>query len=220
MSARTISRLGWITIVAGLVGAAAGVFLVVVEPAVAEDRYSYPLSPGGFAAIQAFFGVHHLGLLAGLYGLWRSGAVGDSRSGRWGATGAIAGMGLLTLTEFVVISAADAAYPSAQTDVMDMLYGVSSLVVAVGLIMVGVAVMRAGRWRGWHRFVPLALGVYVIVPMGPLLMASHDLARFGIGGWMLGFAALGWALVATAADGGSPRSHTEQTVPTRAGDLR
>lgn len=215
MSARTISRLGWTTIVAGLIGAAAGVFLVVVEPVVAEDRYSYPLSPGGFATTQAFFGVHHLGLLAGLYGLWRSGAVGGSRSGRWGATGAIAGMALLTLTEFVAIGAAGAAYPSAQTDVMDMLYGVSSLVIAVGLIMAGVAVMRAGRWRGWHRFAPLALGVYVIVPMVPLLMASHDLARFGIGGWMLGFAALGWALVATAAD-----QHTEQTRTASAGDLR
>ncbi|MFP4635760.1 MAG: hypothetical protein ACLFRD_07865, partial [Nitriliruptoraceae bacterium] len=72
-----------------------------------------------------------------------------------------------------------------------------------------------GRWRGWHRFVPLALGVYVIVPMGPLLVASDDLARLGIGGWMLGFAALGWALVATAAD-----QHTEQTDLTTAGDLR
>lgn len=215
MSARTLSLLGWITIAAGLVGTAAGVLLVVVEPVVAEDRYSYPLSPGGFATIQAFFFVHHFGLLAGLYGLWRSGAVGSRLPARWGAVGAVAGMGLLTLTELVVISAADAAYPSAQTDVMDMLYGVSSLVIAVGMIMAGVAVMRAGRWRGWHRFVPLALGVYVIGPMGPLLMASYDLARFGIGGWMLGFAALGWALVAAAAD-----QHTKQTDPTKADDLR
>jgi hypothetical protein len=215
MTARTLFRLGWVTIVAGLVGAVAAVYLVVVEPAVTADRYSYPLSPGGFAAIQAFFVVHHVGLLAGLYGLWRSDAIGGSRSGRWGAVGAIGGMGLLTLTELVVITAADAVYPSAQTDVFEVLYGVASLVIAVGLIVAGIAVLRAGRWSGWHRIVPLALGVYVIVPMGPMLMASHDLARFGIGGWMLGFAALGWTLVVTAG-----HRHTEQSTGAEAGALR
>jgi hypothetical protein len=215
MNASALFRLGWATIAAGLVGAVAAVYLVVIEPAVTADRYSYPLSPGGFATIQVFFAVHHLGLLAGLYGLWRSDAIGDSRSGRSGAVGAIGGMGLLTLTELLVISAADAAYPSSQTEVMDVLYGVSSLVIAVGLIVAGIAVLRAGRWRGWRRIVPLALGVYVIVPMAPMLMASHDLARFGIGGWMLGFAALGWTLVVTAG-----HQHTERSIPTKAGDLR
>ncbi len=95
-SSRSVERWGWVCLLAGLVGMVAAVFLIVVEPAVGEDRYSYPLTPGGFTAIQVFFFVHHFGLLSGLYGLWRSGAVGAGRLGRWGAWGAIVGMGLLT----------------------------------------------------------------------------------------------------------------------------
>lgn len=68
--------------------------------------------------------------------------------------------------------------------------------------MAGIAVIRAGLWRGWRRVVPLVLGVYVFVPMTPALFGSYVLARLAIGGWMLGFAFLGWALIKTAQDTG------------------
>ncbi|MBA2577225.1 MAG: hypothetical protein H0V05_11400 [Euzebyaceae bacterium] len=189
---------GWVCLVAGLAGVAAAIFMIVVDPAVGEDRYSYPLTPRGFTALQVFFAIHHVGLLAGLYGLWRSAALGTSRLGRWGAWGAIAGMALLTVTELVAIAGADSAYPSGRTDMLDSLYGVSSVLIGVTLIVAGIAVIRVGRWRGWRRLVPLLLGVYVFVPMTPALFGPFVLARLVIGGWMFGFAVLGWALVTAA----------------------
>lgn len=200
-SRTSVVAVGWSCLVAGVVGAAAALFLVLVEPAVAEDRYSYPLTAGGFAAIQVFFFVHHLGLLAGLYGLWRSGAVGTSRLGRWGAWGAVLGMALLTVTELIAITGSDSAYPSPRTNMLDGFYGVSSVLIGVTMIMTGGAVMRTNVWRDWRRYVPLLLGVYVFVPMTPALFGPFVLARFAIGGWMLGFALLGWAVVKTGQDG-------------------
>ncbi len=194
----TVALSGWVALVAGILGLASAVLLIVVEPAVGRDRFSYPFSPGGFAVAQVWFFVHHLGLLAGLYGLWRSGAVGTSRLGRWGAWGAIVGMGLLTVAELVAISAADAAYPSARTSMIESLYGISSILIGVTLIIAGIAVIKTGQWQGWRRVIPLILGVYVFVPLTPALFASYALARLGIGGWMLGFAFLGWALVKSA----------------------
>lgn len=199
----TVARWGWVCLVAGLLGLASAVFLIAIDPVVGEDRYSYPLSPEGFVAIQVFFFVHHLGLLGGLYALWRSGAVGTSRLGRWGSWGSMAGMALLSVTELVAISGARSAYPSARTDLLDGLYGMSSILIGVTLIMTGIAVIRLRRWQGWARIVPLALGVYVFVPMIPGLMGPHLLARLTIGGWMLGFAALGYALV----------KHSEPSTP-------
>ncbi len=107
----------------------------------------------------------------------------------------MAGMALLAVTELVAISGARSAYPSARTDLLDGLYGISSILIGVTLIMAGIAVIRMQRWQGWASAVPLLLGVYVFVPMIPALMGPHLLARLSIGGWMLGFAALGWALV-------------------------
>lgn len=203
---RNVARWGWLSIVAGVLGLASAIFLIMVEPSVGRDRFSYPFTSMGFTAVQMWFSVHHLGLLAGLYGLWRSGAVGTGRLGRWGAWGAIVGMGLLTVTELVAISASDSAYPSARTNLIESLYGIASILIGVSLIMAGIAVIRTRRWQGWRRLVPLILGVYVFVPLTPALFSSYVLARLAIGGWMLAFAFLGWALVKTA----------QETAPTPA----
>ena len=68
----------------------------------------------------------------------------------------------------------------------------------------GTGIRRTGRWQGLRRFLPLALGVYIFVPLTPALFASFLFARLAIGGWMLGFAFLGWALIRTARDAGRP----------------
>jgi hypothetical protein len=199
-----VALLGWVCLAAGLLGLASAIILIVIQPSVGIDHFSYPLAPGGFAVAQVWFFVHHFGLLAGVYALWRSGVVGTGRLARVGSWGAIVSIALLAACELVAISAADALRPSGRTDTMDSLYGISSILVGITLIVAGVSVIRTGRWQGLRRFLPLALGVYIFVPLTPALFASFLLARLAIGGWMLGFAFLGWALIRTAADAGRP----------------
>lgn len=182
---------GLLCLWAGGLGVASGVFLAVVPPAVGDDRYSYPLTTVGFVLIQCWFVLQHLGLAAGLVGLRRSAAAGARRVG---VTAAIVGMGLLTATELAAIGAARSTYPGPGTDLLDALYGISSIMIGAGLVGAGVAVLRAGIWRGWRRWVPLALGVYVFVPMFPAMFGGFLTARLAISGWMLLFALLGWAL--------------------------
>jgi uncharacterized protein YndB with AHSA1/START domain len=189
---------GWLGVLAGVLGAAGAIILLAVEPAVGRDRFSYPFTPAGFVAAQVLFSIQHLGLLAGLYGLWRSGAVGTSRVGWLGCWGAIVGMGLLSVMELVAISGSEAAYPSPQANMIESLYGIPSVLIGLSLIAAGIAVIRARRWHGWRRALPLLLGVYVFVPLTPALFASYVAARLAIGGWMLGFAFLGWALIKVA----------------------
>lgn len=192
-AATAIRRPGLLCLWAGVLGAVSGVFLAVVPAAVEDDRYSYPLGATGFVAIQVWFVVQHLGLLAGLVGLGRSGAAGTHRLG---VRVAIAGMALLTATEALAISAARSPYPGGlRTDLLDAGYGVSCMAIGVGLVVAGVAVLRAGVWEGWRRWVPVATGVYVFVPMLPALLGGFLAARLAITGWMLLFAVLGLALV-------------------------
>jgi hypothetical protein len=75
------------------------------------------------------------------------------------------------------------------------MYGVFSILIGgAALVAEGIAVGRAGVWLGWRRWLPLVMGVWVFVPMLPALASSFTGARFAIAGWMLLFAALGWAL--------------------------
>lgn len=181
---------------AGILGAASGLALALVDPSVDIDRFSYPLSAGDFTAVQVWFGVHHLGLLAGLLAIRWAGALPQTRPARWGWWVSVAGMAGLTLTELVAIAAADADYDSGIGGALGGLYGLTCTAMGAGLLMVGVAMWRAHTWEGWRRGVVLALGVWVFVPMFPALAVTPtDGARLAIAGWMLLFAALGVALL-------------------------
>jgi hypothetical protein len=195
-----IRTLGRLCLAAGVLGAASGIFLAVVPAQVQVERFSYPLDAAAFVGIQLWFAIQHLGLIAGLVGLRRSGAMrADHRAGRVGLDAAIAGMALLTLTE---LAAGLAAYARIDTTIVAVLnagYGISCVVIGVGLVMAGIEVIRAGRWRGARACLVLILGVWVFVPMTPAMSAGFVPARLGITGWMVLFALLGWVLTALPA---------------------
>ena len=191
---RGVRQAGLACLAAGLLGAASGVLLAVWPAQVADDRYSYPLTAGVFAAVQVWFFVQHLGLLAGIAALAPAGVMAPGRASRWGVLLAVLGMALLAVTELLAISARDTTYPGPGTGVLDALYGVSSIAVGVGLVLAGLAVRRRGAWTGWRRDVVLVSGVFVFVPMMPALVGPFVLARLAITVWMLLFAAIGYAL--------------------------
>lgn len=184
---------GTICLWAGFIGAAFGLWMIVLTPAVGDDRWSYPFTASTFTVVQIAFFLQHLGLATGLLALRR--ASGPGRFGRGAVVASVIGMLLLAVMELVAISAKDSAYPTSRTDVIESAYGVVSMVIGLALVALGVAVLRAGRWVGGQRWIPLALGVYVFVPMTPGIFGPYWLARAVITGWMLLFALLGWAIL-------------------------
>jgi len=189
-----VARAGLICLVAGLLGAASGLFLAVYPAQVSDDMYDYPLTADGFTGIQFWFVVQHLGLIAGLASLAAAGVMAPGGFARWGAWLSLAGMALLTVTELLAIGARDSTYPGDMTGTLDTLYGVSSIAAGIGLILAGIAVRRGGRWAGWRRNIVLVAGIFVFIPMTPAIMGPFVLARLAITCWMLLFAALGYAL--------------------------
>ena len=167
---------GWALVLAALTGAAAGVFLAFVPAAVADDRFSFPLTPGGFTAIQVFFFVHHLAIAWGLLAVWPAGYQGRGWLAVVGAVGAVGSMALLAVQELVAISVANAAYPSPETGTVESVYGVLSMLIGVALIVFGIAAARARRWSGWQRWVVLVLGIFVIVPLTPAIFGPFVVA--------------------------------------------
>ena len=191
-----VRRAALLCVAAGILGAASGLALAMVEPSVDSDRFSYPLSAEAFTWVQVWFGVHHLGLLAGLLAIRWAGALPDTRPARWGWAAAVVGMAGLAVTEIVAIAAADADVDSGIGAMLGGLYGITCVAMGVGLVLAGASMWRARVWEGWRRGVVLALGVWVFVPMFPaLIVTPTDGARLAIGGWMLLFVGLGVALL-------------------------
>jgi hypothetical protein len=199
--ARTTSRqrtLAAIGTVASLLGAGAAGLLIGWEPQVPTDQFSYPFKPAGFAVIQTLFFVQHFPLAVLLALLWTSGVAGRSSLARIGVVGSVVAMLGLAVTELIAIPSAEETYPSSGTLHLDVLYGATSIGIGLFAVLAGIAILRAEVWTGWERWLPVALGVYVFVVMTPGIMLGFEAARLVIGGWMLLFAALGWALMRRA----------------------
>lgn len=190
-----VGRAGLLCLGGSVIGVVSALVTAFIPPAVSIDRYSYPYSASGFVVAQLVFLLNHLLLLAGIIGLARSGAVGRSAAGRVGSGIAAAGMVVLSLCEVRALTLLNVAYPSPPTDVLDVFFGISSMLIGLGLVMAGVAVVRARRWAGWQRFAPLACGAAVFVIVMPALFGSFLAGRFAIGFWMLLFGGLGAALL-------------------------
>ena len=200
VSSRT-ALAGDLTLAAGVLGAVAGAALALWPREVSPDQFSYPLGTVSHVAFQLFFTVHHLGLLAGLLALGVLARPVATRVTRAGTGLAVAGMVLLTLMEAVVaVLGLGITADSSRGQLLGSLYGVASLMIGAGLVTAGVGLVRRPVFPGSGRYLPLALGVWVFVPMVPALFAPMVWGRLAIIGWMVLFALLGLQLRRAARD--------------------
>ncbi len=199
VAVRPVARfvtIGHVTLWAGVLGALSGVFLAVVTPRVPVDQWSYPLEPSDYALIQTWFAVQHVGLILGIWGLWRL----NRRSARFGFYAALGGMAALAVTELVAIIPAGESAGSPIVNALGVVYGVVSVAIGAGLVAMGLSTARSGVLHGWKRWVLLAAGAWVFFPMLPGIAMSFLAARLTISGWMVIFALLGWILAGADPD--------------------
>ena len=135
---------------------------------------------------------HHLMILVGLFGLWRSGAAGDSTWAKIAFGLAAVTRGVFAIAELVVIF--DLATANTLFSIATPLHG-------VGMIGVGIAVLLSKRWQSWHSFMPLLCGLYPFVVLLPALIVSGGINFYALAGWSLLLLLLGVALWQEADDG-------------------
>lgn len=212
MNRQLLSRVGIVSVVAGLLGALSAVVLLAWPPQVSPDVVSYPFTATGFHLAQGWFFVQHLGLLLALVVLAGSGAAGSSRFARAGAWTAVAGMVALSLAELLAMRYADWEDEAANAGLMGTAYGISVTVIGLGMLAAGVGVLRARAWGGWRRWTPLAIGIATFAIVTPGMFGGFVIARLAIGLWMLLFAAMGWSLH-TEAKRTTAGSHKKAGLP-------
>jgi hypothetical protein len=68
----------------------------------------------------------------------------------------------------------------------------------VGLILAGVAVIRARQWEGWRRFTPLACGLFIVAVLLSFGLPGYA-SNYPIGLWGVCWLLFGLALRTEAA---------------------
>ena len=135
-------------------------------------------------------------LLIGVVGLAWSGATGAGRLGRVGLWLALLGRTSFLLGEL-------RSFAQGKDD--DLLVPLGALVTGLGMLLVGVAVVRAQRWVGWHRMIPLLTGLYPFVAMFPIIAITGEPSALMIALWGLLWLPLGLALYVEAGVAGAPQ---------------
>ncbi len=142
-----------------------------------------------FVVTEVLWTTIQLLLLIGVIGLALSGVV----SGWFG--GIALGLALLGRVDFVL-----AEIHSLMLGEESVLLPLGALITAVGMTLVGIAVLRGRRWGGWQRFTPLIVGVYPFVVMFPFIFITDEPSVLAIAGWGLPWCLLGYAMWLSAAE--------------------
>ena len=189
---------GWAALIAGILGAAAAIFLIVVPAAVPETVFGYPPTPAGHLFVQTVIGVQHLLAAVALWALWRSGLAGPTRFAAVSGCVAAGIFALFGVWEFIVGAFGNEPDPSPTTDLLDSGYATFSILVAVSLVIFGIAVVRARALGGVSRWGVIVFGIFLIVPGIPLLSLGFLAGRVVIGAWLLILIWIGWAMLRSA----------------------
>ncbi|MCU7729552.1 hypothetical protein ODJ79_38040 [Actinoplanes sp. KI2] len=164
--------------------AGAAVMVVVSLITVLDDSLGRP-GTWAFRYSGIVLVAGHLLVFAGILALARSGVAGSGPLSRIGLLVAAGGALLIAAAELILRFAFDLG---------EVFFGIGTPLAGVGLVLGGVGVLRAGRWSGPRRFVPLLCGLYVFAVLYPAETLAGGASYPAIAGWNLCFVLLGAAI--------------------------
>lgn len=172
-----VRRTGAWLIVGSLIGVGIGI---------KEGIAPTPFGTSENSVMQAIVIVANTLTLVGVFGLARSSAAGEGWLARVGLGIALLASALFLPFEVLV---------ALNLELGGTLLGLSALAQGLGLLLTSIAVLRAGRWRGWQRFTPLLCGLCTFLVLIPALALSPEgYNAWALAGWQIPFALLGVAL--------------------------
>jgi hypothetical protein len=182
--------------IAGIVGATATVIgglvvQTVVQPAttVSDETWSYPFSSAALVPMSILGAFLHVLVFIAVLAFARSGLAGTSRSAHSGLFLALTGTALLFVGELASILVRDQRVDDTGAAIAGAIFGIGGLLSATGFIAAGLATARAGLWKRWRRFTPLATGISI---GGVLALQLVDALDAGIA--VYGFCLLAFAV--------------------------
>jgi predicted membrane channel-forming protein YqfA (hemolysin III family) len=166
----TYRRRGGVLVIAGATLTIAGALLSAVvqgSSSVPDRLVRYPFSHDAFPPFTVFAAACHLLMLTGVVYLARGGLAGDTKTGRIGLGSVIAGLALLFVCEWAQLPFADQHTSKTGPSIVDGGFGLATLLLAGGMIAVGVASLRQPTLDSWRRYAPLICGLLslIVIPI-------------------------------------------------------
>lgn len=192
MSSTFTTRAGYVGAVGALIGLAIALVNQFSVPVVPLDQTSYPLEPNMFAIVESILVVFHITTFVLVLAFARSGLAGSSRIAKVSLAIALVGLGAHVFAEAGYAVAANTAIDDPLPTALSAVFGIATILVAIGMVVAGIATLRAHVWVGWGRFTPLAFGVMTVILIA--LIFSNDTRNWALATWCLVIGIMGVAL--------------------------
>jgi hypothetical protein len=180
----------------GVLGVIAGLLTpVLYDSAVPSNQWSYPLSTTTQWVLSLGLAIMHVLSAMGFLGVLRARPYGEHRAAAATLRIAVAGFAILSIAELLsgAIGAQDVDSVSATW--VGTLFGVASLMTALGGLVAGTVIVRTNRWTGTGAWMVLASGVVMLVLVTPANVTGNLAFRtVALTLWSLTFVPLGRTL--------------------------
>ena len=151
--------------IAGMIGAVLWAIVNILE--VSFELYP----PGGsgplYVANQLLALVALVAIAVGILGMnWGGGVTGNiGKTGVW----------LFSLGHIlIVVGGSMALFTGTDDSLIFIVFPIGALMMDVGALITGIAVVTAGRWSGWQRYMPLIYAIYLWVAIEiPSIMGAY-----------------------------------------------
>lgn len=152
------------TVGAALTAASGAIVQFAVQPSstISDKLWSYPWSSRALIPVSILYASLHVLVFIGLVGLRASRVAGPSRASRRGLWLALAGTTLLFAGELASIAIRHASTDDTSAMAVGMLFAGGIVLNAIGFLVAGAAMMRAGTWDGWRRYTLLLTGIWSV----------------------------------------------------------
>lgn len=182
-----------------LILAAGGIATQIVQASttVSDQVWSYPWSSATSIPITLLWAFGQALLVVGVLGLRRIGVAGPGRTARVGLAMALVGTSLVIVGHLASIPVRNDSIHATGPEVAGGIYGLATVVSAVGFLLAGRATIAASVWCDWRRFTPLATGLACVALLGLQFTRALPTA---VTIYALCFLAMGLALRASSTD--------------------
>ncbi len=151
----------------GILGVLAGVLTLLYDPAVPSDQWSYPFSTSVQWMVSVALAVIHVLSALGFAGVLLARPHGSSRAATLTLRIAVVGFLLLAVAELGSGAIGGEGLDSSAAAWVGTLFAIASLMTALGGVVAGTVIVRAGHWTGLGAWMVLATGVLMLLLVTP-----------------------------------------------------
>jgi hypothetical protein len=161
----------------GVLGLVAGVVTLLYDPAVSNDQWSYPFSTSAQWVLSIGLAITHVLSALGFAGVLLARPYGGSRAAAVTLRIAVAGFGLLAVAEVLSGAIGGEDVDSSAAGWVGTVFGVASLMTALGGLVAGTVIVRAGQWNGLGAWMVLASGIAMVFLVTPANIDGDESLR-------------------------------------------